>query len=520
MPIKYTTMKIIFNIFTPFFIFFLSLSSHADASLPKEMLDVMSQPRYQNAQWWVVVKDLNNQKTLYQRNSNHLLMPASVTKLFSTTTALHILGDNYRFKTPVYFIGDRKNDILNGDIILVGKGDLEFGGRVHNGKLTYGFIDHIYANDLPGATITPEDPLAALTSLAEQIKARGIKKINGNVLIDDRLFDTAYIRNYTFSPVMINENLFDFQIKPGKPGKKASIKWRPKAPGYSIKNRLITIAQGGKTDIQISANDENTVFTIEGQIAANEKELLRIYPIVKPAVFARKAFIAALKNQGIEVYLNEKSRSLPDTDLYKQLPPIAEYISPPFSEYVKVILKLSHNIGADLIPFLLAAQHEKKTFAQGMPYIAEFLIKRVGLSQNTFVFGDGAGGDSNRLLPSAAINLLTYMYSRPKAQFKTFYAALPILGVDGSLKQAAKNIPAIGKVHAKTGTSITYDFANQRFYSFSEALSGYIEAKNGHLLAFIIAVSNTPMESIKDAFIIQKDVSSVASEIYNQSSSQ
>lgn len=315
---------------------------------------------------------------------------------------------------------------------------------------------------------------------------------------------------------MINENLFDFQIKPSTEGQKASINWRPQITGYSIDNQVVTVSNDQETKIDISADEDNSLFIIKGQIAANSAEVLRISPILKPAIFARKAFIEALQQQGIEIELDEKNNQLPNS--YKGLSPIAQYISPPFSEYVKIILKLSHNIGADLIPLLLAKHYHQTTFEQGFPYIANFLINTVGLTKNEFVFSDGAGGDSNRILPQAALKLLDYMHHLPKDQFKNFYDALPILGVDGSLKEAAKNIPAVAKVRAKTGTSISYDFANQRFYSFSEVLSGYIEAKNGDLLAFIIAVSNTPMESINDAFIIQKDVSRVAIEIYNQTS--
>ncbi|KTD00956.1 D-alanyl-D-alanine carboxypeptidase/D-alanyl-D-alanine endopeptidase [Fluoribacter gormanii] len=517
MQIKQKTIKIFFNTITSLFIFLSSTSSNANQSLPKEVLNVMHQPRYQNAQWWIEVNDLNTQETIYQLNANHLLMPASVTKLFSSAAALNVLGYDYRFKTPVYFIGQQVNNTLNGNLILVGKGDLELGGRVHDDKLSYGYIDHIYANDLPGAAITPENPLNGLISLAKQIKAKGIKQINGDVLVDNRLFKTAYVRNYTISPIMINENLFDFQIKPTTVGQKASIKWRPQAPGYYIDNQVVTVGDGEKTDIETSTSNDDTRLTIKGQIAANAGEVLRVAPISKPAPFARQAFIAALKQQGIVVQFDNKNSQLPDADIYNRLSPIAQYISPPFSEYVKIILKLSHNIGADLLPLLLAQHNNETSFAQGLPHIAKFLIDTVGLTKNEFVFGDGAGGDTNRLLPKAAIGLLTYMHKLPESQFKLFYDALPILGVDGSLAKAAQNIPAVGKIHGKTGTSISYDFANQRFYSFSEALSGYIEAKNGHLLVFIIAVSNTPMETIDDAFQIQKDVSKVAAGIYNNS---
>lgn len=478
------------------------------------MLKVMQQPRYSNAQWWMLVKDLDTGKILYELNSDHLLMPASTTKLFSTATALNTLGDDYRFKTPVYFIGKQSGSTLTGKLILVGKGDLEFGSRVKDDKLLVGTIDHIYANVLPGASIIPINPLSGLNSLAQQIAAKGIKRIDGEVLVDNSYFHTETLRSYIISPIMINENLMDFQIKPAALGNKANIQWRPQAPGYTVINEVKTVAKGQAASIQITTNKDNTTYTITGKIAVDSPEILRTHAIMDPAKFAQSAFIAALKQAGIEVKPNPQAHSLTNTS-YSKLTPVAEYVSPPYSEYVKVILKLSHNIGADMIPLLLAAKHGATQFDDGMPYIADYLINRVGIQRNEFVFGDGAGGDSNRLLPNAAIQLLTFMHQQPKNTYQKYFDALPVLGIDGSLATAAKNVPAVGKINAKTGTSISYDFANKRFNSFSEVLAGYIAAQNGHTLAFITAVSNTPMDSINDAFIIQQDVSAVASEIYN-----
>ena len=55
--------------------------------------------------------------------------------------------------------------------------------------VSYTSVDHTYANDVPGVTLTPEDPLAGLDEIAGQVRESGITGVDGNVIIDDRLFD-------------------------------------------------------------------------------------------------------------------------------------------------------------------------------------------------------------------------------------------------------------------------------------------------------------------------------------------
>jgi serine-type D-Ala-D-Ala carboxypeptidase/endopeptidase (penicillin-binding protein 4) len=64
------------------------------------------------------------------------------------------------------------------------------GGRTTpEGTVAYRPVDHTYANSLPGATLTPENPLAGLNEIAQQVHKSGINRVDGNIVIDDRLFD-------------------------------------------------------------------------------------------------------------------------------------------------------------------------------------------------------------------------------------------------------------------------------------------------------------------------------------------
>ena len=124
--------------------------------------------------------------------ADRLYIPGSSTKLFSVSATLDDLGFDHHFKTPLYAQGKVNNGTLGGDLVLVASGDLTMGGRTApNGTVSYTPIDHTYADSVPGATLTPENPLAGLDKIAKQVRKSGIKRVAGDVVIDERLFDVA-----------------------------------------------------------------------------------------------------------------------------------------------------------------------------------------------------------------------------------------------------------------------------------------------------------------------------------------
>jgi len=159
--------------------------------LEKQLNDFSNLARYQHANWSLIVKDPKSDKILYQKNSNLLLAPASVNKLLSATAALHYLGKNYKFVTPLYVDGAVNNGVINGNLIMVGSGDFIFGGRsIDTGNFEYPGPDHSLSNELPGAPLVKGDPLFGIHYLAKKLYQAGVREINGNVLVDDRLFET------------------------------------------------------------------------------------------------------------------------------------------------------------------------------------------------------------------------------------------------------------------------------------------------------------------------------------------
>lgn len=475
------------------------------APLPENVQKLMEQPKYKNASWVILVKDSATGEIVHELNSKRMYIPASTTKLFSVTALLNAYGPDYRFKTSVYTSGKVQNGSLNAPIILAATGDFVFGGRSgEKDKIAFTSLDHVNANSVPGATLTKGDPLAGLNELAKQIANFGIKDINGDVLIDDRLFETTEKRGNKLSPISINENLFDFIIRPNQ-----EIEWRPQAEGYTVVNEVKTSDE--PTKITITSDASGLKMTVKGNISSTEKERLFVHPIANPQDFARRAFVDALRREGIAVHLKGNGE-LPAT--YDNMSPIATYISPPLSEYAKLILKVSHNIGADTIPLLLAAKNKQHTFAEGMLLIGRFTTETAKIPKEYFVFEDAAGGSLNRIVPEAVIQILEYNRTLPKEKFQAFFDALPIQGVDGSLAKFGLNSPGKGKVHAKTGTDVIYNAALGQLFLSAQMLGGYIDNSDGHTLIFLVGVNNAQMPTIEDVMPIFEEVTDVASSFF------
>src|SRR5215212_8930387 len=165
--------------------------AEAQGELGPKVSKIMSSSFYRYGEWGYLEVDPSDGHTVRSLGpAERLYIPGSSTKLFSVSTALDDLGFDHRFKTPVYAQGEVKDDTLSGNLVLVASGDLTMGGRTApNGTVSYTPVDHTYANDVPGATLTPENPLAGLNEIAEQVRKSGITLVDGDVIIDDRLFD-------------------------------------------------------------------------------------------------------------------------------------------------------------------------------------------------------------------------------------------------------------------------------------------------------------------------------------------
>jgi D-alanyl-D-alanine carboxypeptidase/D-alanyl-D-alanine-endopeptidase (penicillin-binding protein 4) len=479
----------------PITLFFLAAPARADKDLAARIEAVINGPDYQQARWGILVIDSESGETVYAHNPDQLFLPASTTKLYSCAAALAALGPDYRFETPVYRRGDIKEGLLLGDLILVTQGDLTMGGRTDaSGRMAFKDHDHTYANGNINAELTDTDPLAGLRALAKQVAAAGIKQVGGDVLIDDRLFaksrGTGSGPDF-LSPVVINDNVVDAVVTPaGEVGKPATVRMRPETAFVQMDAQVATVAGEKPVRIEIRLASARS-FVIRGQIPVSAKPLVRIFPVSDPAEFARALFIETLRREGVAVaasMFQQPTAELPEKESYAKLTRVASFTSPPFSEAIKVTLKVSHNLYASTLPLLVASHNGQRTLADGLQWQRKFLAD-LGVDVATISFAGGAGGaNADAVTPRASVQLLRSLSKR--ADYKAFHDGLPILGVDGTLSDVvAPDSPARGKVQAKTGTLTWHDVMNDRTLLTSKALAGTMTTATGRSLTLAIYVN-------------------------------
>jgi D-alanyl-D-alanine carboxypeptidase/D-alanyl-D-alanine-endopeptidase (penicillin-binding protein 4) len=261
--------------------------------------------------------------------------------------------------------------------------------------------------------------------------------------------------------------------------------------------QVATIAAGGRVSVRVETIGPRS-FSIRGQVPVGHAPVVQCFEVPHPADFARAVLIEALRRHDVRVSASplraNPSEALPPEKELAGLPEVAEYTSPPFSEYLKVVLKPSQNLHASLLPVLLAVRHGESHLGDGLKREGAAL-KALGLDTRTISFGGGAGGsDSDLVTARATVALLRAMAARP--DFPAFEAALPVLGRDGTLAEAVPpGSPARGHARAKTGTYYVENGLDGSAVLTSKALAGYLETASGRQLTFAFFINNVPLRA-------------------------
>jgi D-alanyl-D-alanine carboxypeptidase/D-alanyl-D-alanine-endopeptidase (penicillin-binding protein 4) len=474
--------------------------ARADRDLVSRLNEVIGRPEYRGASWGALVVDAQTGKTLYQLNTTARFTPASAIKLYYGAAALAALGPDFRFTTPVYARGRVAGDRLQGDLILVAQGDPTLGGRDDaDGHMAYTDDDHTYANAAGAESQTTDtDPLAGLRSLARQVAARGIRHVDGDVLIDDRLFArTPGSGNgpELLTAIVVNDNLIDAIVTPGdRVGERARLRLRPTTEFVRGECDVVTAPAGEPTRLEVEPAGANG-FYVRGRIALGSRPALRVFAVPDPAAFARAVFIEALRREGVEVsasMFRPPQADLPASDSYSGATPVATFTSLPFSELLKVTLKVSSNLYANTFPLVIAARHGRRTMAEGLQFQRQALAD-MGVDLDGVSIATASGGTAeDSLTPAAVVQLLQVLSRRP--DYPVFRDALPVLGVDGTLADMVRpDSPARGKVRAKTGTFFLPETRTRFAQLRSKALGGTLTSAGGRTLFFALFVNDVTL---------------------------
>jgi len=477
-------------------------------TLAQRIQSIMDRPEFRHAIFGIEFYSLDAGKPIYTINADKLFTPGSTTKLLTEGTALALLGADFRFHTRVYRTGPiDKEGTLDGDLVLVASGDPSLSGRITaDDTLAFENEDHSYDGD-KNTRAVPGDPLLVIRLLAQQVAAKNIKKIRGRIIVDVSLFREGARELGTgvvMSPIVVNDNIVDVTIGPGAAeGAPVVFKQSPMTSYVTFVNKATTGKPDSEPEIRFSANQPNADgtqnVTIAGNFPAGTPAILFKYVVPSPSRFAETVLAEALREKEITIETGASGEArdfikLATAYIPEQL--VAEHISPPLKEEIKVTLKVSQNLHASITPLILGAMlAPKNSDRNGFDLEHDFLV-RAGLDVSGAQQGDGAGGNAH-FTPEFMVSYLAYM-SKQK-YFQVFHDALPILGRDGTLFDIQTASPAVGKVHAKTGTFSMYDPLNRRLLVTGKGLAGYMTTRSGERLAFAIYVNNVSVSIERDA---------------------
>ena len=150
--------------------------------------------------------------------------------------------------------------------------------------------------------------------------------------------------------------------------------------------------------------------------------------------------------------------------------------SHPLSEVLVPMMKESDNLYAESMFFqIAAATGQRPAKAVHARQAVKSLLSKAGVRGIPYRIADGSGLSLyNYVTPELMVRLLRYAYLK-RDVMAALYPALPVAGVDGTLKKRMTKGFAFENVHAKTGT-----------LTGISSLAGYCRAANQHLLAFCI----------------------------------
>jgi len=508
-------------------LFFLlnAFPTFAQVSLEETIRQIAGRPEFAHANIGVEVLPLDGGEPLFRMNENKLFVPASTTKLLTEGSALELLGGDYRFHTRVYRTGPVAKGTLKGDLVMVASGDPNLSNRIQtNGTLAFENNDHSYDGS-PATKAVPGDPLAVLRELAGKVADAGVRRITGRALVDASLFPEGTRElgtNVVISPVVVNDNVVDVTVTPGAaPGERVSLTVSPQTAYVRFVNQAATGAEKSKPDIRWEKDeaspDGSRTVTVAGTLAPG-KPILYVYAVPSPTQFAQLAFAQALGEKGVRVEGTAAQTAADFKILAMSYQPenlLAEHVSPPFSEEVKVTLKVSQNLHASMTPYILGAAlaHKMEKIDQAGFDLEHEFLKKAGLDLSSAAQADGAGGDAY-FTPDFMAHYLAFMAKQK--DFQKFYDALPVMGRDGTLWNIETASPAAGHVHAKTGTDVSYDALNHSLVVKGKGLAGYVDLPDGQrvIMAAYANMVPVPFDDEAPQRIAGQALGQIASAVY------
>jgi D-alanyl-D-alanine carboxypeptidase/D-alanyl-D-alanine-endopeptidase (penicillin-binding protein 4) len=429
--------------------------------LRRDINSVLSDSIFRHTLPSIKIVSLNSGEVLYRKNDTLLMHPASNLKLMTSATALHALGEDFRFKTSVLVDSLQSGGVVHGNLYLKGYGD-------------------------------PDLKTSDLDSLAATLYSMGIRRIDGDVVADDSYFDDLYWGNgwmwddepdpdeMFISALSVNKNCVTVSVAPATtPGDPPMVTIKPSTPFITVLNSAKTVDDTSDYSLKVSRlfKERLNTITVSGDIPRSSWPQQNRLSVWQPALYAAELFKESLQRDSVTVLGQIRLGMSPTNagELTSHLWPIDSVLI--------AMNKNSDNLSAEnLLKAVGARQRGIPGTAQNGIYVENEFLSSFGIDTSASSIVDGSGvSHYNLLTVDDIIRLLAGIAKRPNP-FHVIYESLPIAGVDGTLESRMIGTTAQGTVRAKTGT-----------ISGVSAMSGYVTTRDGELLAFSMVMENFVM---------------------------
>lgn len=416
---------------------------------------------------------VQGERVLAQENAERLLTPGSVQKLLVTAAALHHLGPEYRIRTVVMAPGPIQDGVLDGDLVVRAAGDPTWNQR---------FFD--------------PDPRAPLRALARQLKARGLRQVTDDLVIDTGRFpgrswpvsrpgsELAFAYGAPTSALAVDESAVRVEIAPGtEVGAPGRLRPLAGATSFDWVNRINTVGRQRheRGTVDFFPTWQGRTVVVRGEYPISEPSYPVPVAVPHPDLYAAEALRAVLVEEGVRIDGKIRIEALAPIEAESGSARglvLTEVFSPPLSRLLPPILRDSHNWYAEMLLRLLAAEvHGEGRDDEGLALVESFLKDEVGLPEDAFVLDDASGlSPYNLLSPEAIVGLLRYVWRQP---WREVFVASMASNNQGTLR-AWGSLPALS---AKTGT-----------VRQSVAIAGFLDPRSAEPMIFAALLNHRSEE--------------------------
>ncbi|WP_026907969.1 D-alanyl-D-alanine carboxypeptidase/D-alanyl-D-alanine endopeptidase [Paucisalibacillus globulus] len=447
-----------------------SIETTQEESLADKLNQILSNHALNGSTTGVSVRNVDSGELLFSYYGDHRLHPASNMKILTAVAALETLGPDYRFTTEVLTDGRIRGDVLMGNLYLKGKGD---------------------------PTLLKED----LDQFAADLKAKGIKNIQGNLIGDDTWYDDVRLSqdlNWSDEPFYTGAQVSALTLSPNKdydaatvivevyPGKKVGdkpvVKLTPHTDYVKIINNASTVSTDHSRAVSIERKHGSNDIVIEGVIPVEGSNARSWVSIWEPTGYAVDVFKKSLEEHGITLTRNPKATGPAETTPTNATV-LTSKESMTLEELLVPFMKLSNNgHGETLAKEMGRVVHNEGSWDKGLEVMKE-VASKFGINGDTILLRDGSGMSHKTLIPTNELSQLLFEV-QDEEWYSAFEYSLPIAGnserlVGGTLRYRMTDGPAANNVMAKTGS-----------LTGVSSLSGYVTTKDGQKLIFSIMVNN------------------------------